>query len=181
MLERLVLGDTLNYATSVADYPASSGWVLKFRLVPRVSGSAIEITCTADGDLHRAQVSASTTAAWAAGTYSWLSWVEQGSEKYSVSNGQIQLIADPRSASAPLDLRTDAQVALDQSKAAFAAWTPTTRSYSIGGRSMEFNSPADILPVIRFWEGEVAKEANAAAMAKGMASGRRVFVRLGRG
>lgn len=181
MLERLILGDTLNFTTTVDGYAASAGWALKYRLIPRVSGSAIEITCTASGDLHLAQVDATTTANWVAGTYTWASWVEQGTEKYSVATGEIKLLVNPRTATAPFDLRTDAQVALDQAKAAFAAWTPTTKSYSIGGRSMEFNSAADILPVISYWEAEVAKETNAANMAKGMASGRRVLVRLGRG
>ena len=71
MLERLVLGDTLNYTTAVADYPASAGWALTYRLVPRSgAGTTIEFTSTADGDLHRLQVSATTTAAWTAGTWS---------------------------------------------------------------------------------------------------------------
>ena len=181
MLERLILGDTLDFTTTVDGYAASAGWVLKYRLIPRVSGTAIDITCTASGDLHRAQVDATTTANWGAGVYAWHSWVEKGTEKYSVASGEIKLLPNPRTATAPFDLRTDAQVALDQAKAAFAAWTPTTKSYSIGGRSMEFNSAADILPVIRYWESEVAKEANASNLAKGLASGRRVFVRLGRG
>lgn len=181
MLERLILGDTLNFTTTVDGYAASADWVLKYRLIPRLSGSAIDITCTASGDLHLCQVPAATTAGWTAGTYAWASWVEQGTEKYSVATGEIKLLANPRTATAPFDLRSDAEIALAQAKAAFAAWTPTTKSYSIGGRSMEFNTAADILPVISYWETEVAKEANAAAVAAGRPNGRRVFVRLGRG
>jgi hypothetical protein len=181
MLERLILGDTLNFATTVDGYPASSGWVLKYRLVPRTAGAAISITCIADGELHRAQVAATTTAGWTAGTYSWASWVELGTEKYSVATGSITLVADPRTASAPFDLRTEAEVALDQARAAFAAWTPTTKKYTIGGRSMEFNSTADIIPIVQFWEREVAKEQRANDLAKGLADRRRTYVRMSRG
>lgn len=185
MLDRLVLGDTLNYATTVAGYPASEGWTLSYRLVPRSgAGTAIEFSCSADTtdpEAHRAQVSAATTAAWAAGAYSWFSWVSKAAEKYSVSTGAITLVADPRSSSGPLDLRTEAEVALAQAKAALAAWTPTTRSYTIGQRSMTFNSTADIIPIIQYWEREVAKERRAAARASGLDTGRNVYVRLGRG
>lgn len=182
MLERLVLGDTLNYTTAVADYPASAGWALTYRLVPRSgAGTAIEFTSTADGDLHRLQVSATTTAAWTAGTYSWHSWVSLGVEKYTVATGAISLLADPRSSSGPLDLRTEAEIALADAKAALAAWTPTTRSYTIAGRSMTFSTTAEIVPLIQYWEREVAKEKRAVALAKGGPDPRRVYVRMSRG
>lgn len=181
MLERLTLGDSLNFTTTVSGYSAASGWVLKYRLIPRASGTAIDITCTADGELHRATVAASTTAGWTAGTYTWASWVEKAGEKYSVANGSIQLLADPRTATSTYDLRTDAQIALDQAKAALKAWTPTTKRYSIAGREMEFNTPGDIIKVIQFWENEVAREANAAGMAAGLKNRRRIQVRLNRG
>lgn len=180
MLERLIVGDTLNYATTVVGYSAADAWVLKYRLIPRGSGSAIEITCTADGELHRAQVSAATTSAWATGTYTWASWVEKAGEKYSVANGSIVLLADPRTATSTYDLRTDAQIALDQAKAALKAWTPTTKRYSIAGRDMEFNSASEIIGLIAYWESEVAKETNAIALASGQRSRRQVFVRLNR-
>lgn len=180
MLERLTLGDTLNFTTAVSGYGAASGWTLKFRLIPRTSGSAISITCAADGDLHRASVDATTTAAWTAGIYNWSSWVEKAAEKYSVASGVITLLADPRTINAPYDLRTDAQIALDQAKAALKAWTPTTKRYSIAGREMEFNSVTEIIELIGYWETEVAKEANALALASGQRSRRQVFVRLNR-
>lgn len=181
MLERLVLGDTLNYTTAVADYTASAGWTLTYRLVPRSgAGTAIEFSSTADGDLHRLQVGAATTAAWAAGSYSWHSWVTKAGEKCTVATGAITLIADPRTSSGPLDLRSDAEIALAAAKAALAAWTPTTRSYTIAGRSMTFSTTAEIVPIIQYWEREVAKERRAADMAKGAPDSRRVYVRMGR-
>lgn len=183
MQDSLFLGDSLNFTTSVADYLPSDGWTLKFRLIPRVSGAAISITTTqdtTDSSLHRAQVTAATTAAWAAGIFNWASWVEKAAEKYSVSQGVITLRADPRTSSAPYDLRSDAQIALDQARAAFAGWSPTTKSYQIAGREMVFNSAAEILSVISYWENQVLAETNAAGMAAGLKSRRKVMVRLGR-
>jgi hypothetical protein len=180
MLERLTLGDTLNFTTTVTGYPASEGWALKYVLVPRASGpTPITITTTADGDDHVAQVPASTTTGWTDGAYSWHSWVEKASEKYSVASGSITLLPDPRSATV-LDTRTPARVALDQAQAAFRSWTPTMRSYTIGGRSMTFNSTADILQVIDRLKADVQREERAEKLAKGLRDPRKVFVRLGR-
>lgn len=180
MQERLTLGRTLNFATTVADYPASDGWTLKIALIPRAGGSVVTLTSAADGDDHRFQVTAATTGAWTAGTYNWASWVEKAGEKYDVSQGVTDLLANPESATTGYDIRTQAQKALDDARAALAAWTPTTKRYAINGREMEFSSQADIIALVSYWESEVAREENSARMAKGLATNRQVFVRLGR-
>lgn len=182
MLETLILGDTLNFTTNVAAYPASSGWTLKLRLLPRVSGSNIDLTSapdTTDPTLHRFQASATITAAWAAGSYSWASWVEKAAEKYSVDTGVMTLKADPRNSSAPFDGRSPARVALDAAKAALYAWSAssTTVRYKIGEREMQFNTKAEIVGLISRLEVEVNREVNADRRSKGLASKNRVFVR----
>ncbi len=180
MLERLVIGDSLNFSTTVADFPASEGWTLKFRLVPRASGTAIDITSSADGDAHRVQVTAATTAQWVAGFYSWHSSVEKAGEKYTVETGSTQLVADPRQA-ATLDLRTSAQTALDNVNALLQGKATTgTLSYRIGERTLESYSIAELLQLKSHLQTEVAREANAADMAKGLPSRRVVNVRLAR-
>lgn len=180
----LTAGTTLSYTTSVPDYPANASWVLKTRLIPRVSGSAILLTGAADGTdptLHRITASAATTAAWAAGVYSWASWVEKAGEVYDIGTGTVEITPDPRLATAgALDTRSDAQVALEAAKAALAAWSPTTKSYTIGERSYTFNSPQDIFAVINYWQNQVKREEDALAMAAGLGSRRKVYVRLNR-
>jgi hypothetical protein len=185
MQQRIVIGDTLSFTTSVPDYPADEGWVLKHRLVPRTgAGAAIALTGTADSDdpsLHLTEVSAAVSAAWTAGQYSWVSYVEQGTQSYTLSTGSVELLANPRTSSAPLDLRTQAEIALADAKAALASWTGTTKSYTIGNRSMTFNTRAEIVEKIEFWEMEVQREQRALRLAKGLADPRKTFVRLGRG
>lgn len=179
----LTAGTTLSYTTSVPGYPANESWVLKYRLVPRVSGAAILLTGAADGadpTLHRITASAAVTAGWTAGMYSWASWVEKAAEVYDVAKGSVKVLPDPRAITAPFDTRSDAQIALEAARAALAAWTPTTKSYTIGDRSYTFNSPDEILSVISFWQSEVKREENAAGMAAGLASRRKVCVRLNR-
>ncbi|MBK9362994.1 MAG: hypothetical protein IPM99_18770 [Rubrivivax sp.] len=178
MQSEIIAGDTLNYRVSGGAHPASAGWVLRFRLVPRAAGGTVlSVSTTADGDDYLVQTS---TAGWDAGVYAWSAWVELGAEQYTLEQGQITVLPDPRTAVAGTDTRTQAEIALDAAKAALAAWTPTTRRYRINGREMEFNSPGDIIAIIRHWEGEVRREQSAAAMAAGRASGRKVYVRMGR-
>lgn len=181
MQERLTLGRTLNFATTVADYPASDGWTLKIALIPRAGGSVVTLTSAADGDDHRFQVTAATTGAWTAGTYNWASWVEKAGEKYDVSQGVTDLLANPESATTGYDIRTQAQKALDDARAALAAWTPTTKRYAINGREMEFSSKADIIAIIGYWEQQVAQEERAVAISKGLGDRRQIYLRLGRG
>lgn len=182
-LDAFHVGSTLNFTTSVPEYPANDGWTLKYRLVPRVSGTAIVLTGSSDDstpELHRIEAAAATTATWAAGAYSWASWVEKGGEIYDLSHGSVTLLPDPRVATAPLDLRTDAEKALAAAEAALASWTPTMRSYTIGGRSMTFQATAEIVPIVSYWKLQVQRERRAEALRKGLPDPRKVFVRLGR-
>ena len=176
--DKIVIGDTLNFPTTVPDYLASDGWTLTYRLIQRTTGTPIEITAVANGDDYAVQASAATTATWSAGEYSWASWVTKANEVYSLGSGTCTLLPNPRTAAAGTDLRTAAQIALDDAKAAFKAWTPTQRRYRIGEREMEFNKPADIIVVIEFWQREVAAEQRAADGVKGYPDKRKVYVRM---
>lgn len=184
MQDRLVAGDSLNFTTSVPDYTPADGWTLVYRLVPRSGSGAIQLTSAADPDdstLHRIQAAAATTAGWAAGTYSWASWVEQGAERHSLSTGVCTILADPATATANLDLRSDAQRALDDARAAFYAMAaqPHVRRYRIAGREMEFRDTADLAALIDKLEREVAAEDRRERAAKGYADRRRYQVRIG--
>lgn len=181
-LQELVAGDTLNFLSSTPGYSAADGWTLKYRLVPRTAGgAAITLTATAEGADHRVQVAASTTANWVADTYGWSAWVENtGGEKYTVQSGQIVIKPDPRQAAGGADTRSLARRALDDARTALAAWKPTKRRYRIGDREMEFNTTADIVQAINYWELQVQREDQAARAASGLPSRRKAYVRLGR-
>lgn len=177
MQQELVAGDSLNFLTTVKDYPASDGWVLKFRLAPRTAGnSAIDLTAVAESADFRTTAAASTTAAWSPDSYSWTSWVEKSGEVYTVASGQIVVKQNPRTAPAGFDGRTGAAKALDDARTALYAFNPTRKRYKIGEREMEFNSTAEILKHITFLEQQVAKEDVLAGRAEKV--GRRIHSRI---
>jgi hypothetical protein len=178
----LIAGDTLNFETTVPAYPPSASWVAKIRLVPRAGGSPIVITAASagGGERYAFQVGPSVTATWPAGVYGWSLWVERAGERYTQESGQLTVRPDPAAMAGGIDTRSQAQKALEDARAALAAWTPTTRKYTIGGRQMEFNSVAEILQLISHWQVEVKREQAAERMAAGLDARRKVHVRIGR-
>ena len=179
--QTLISGDTLTFLTSLADYPANAGWVLTYRLVPRaVGGSAVSLSSTAEGADHRITATADTTAGWVTGAYGWAAYVTKGAERYTVDSGQLTVLPNPGTVTAGTDTRTQAEKALDDARAAFAAWSPTRRSYRIGDREMTFNSADEIISLISYWENVVAREVRTADKAKGRPDRRQLYVRMGR-
>ena len=65
-------------------------------------------------------------------------------------------------------MRSQARRALDDAKAALAAWTPTRRRDKVADREQEFNSAQEITRVISYWQREVDRE-------DGRAQGGRVY------
>lgn len=183
MQDSITLGFTLNYTTAVADYPASSGWVLHTRLVPRSGSGAVDLVSSADATdptLHRTSASAATTAGWTAGTYSWQSWVESGGEKYEVSSGQVTLRANPITAGT-LDNRSDAEIALDYVTTALSGKASSAvMSYRIGERELRSYPMGELIALKDQLQTEVKRERRAAALAKGLADPSKVYVRLAR-
>lgn len=180
MPTRLVAGETFNYRAVVPDYPAGDGWGLTLYFNPRAGGDIVSVTSTADGDNHLLQVAATVTADWAAGSYGWELWASLVGERYRIDAGLLEVSQGLVSATAGLDTRTQAERALDDANAALAAWTPTTRRYRIGDREMEYNGRAEILEIIAHWEAIVRRERNAARIAAGLKSDRKIYGRMGR-
>jgi hypothetical protein len=185
MQAQIVAGDTLSFLTATPGYPASEGWELKHRLVPRsVGAAAIDLTSTAEGDDHRTEASAAATAAWIAGAYGWASWVELGSAKHSIDSGQVVIQPNPRAAAAGADSRSQAERARDDCKAALAAFAGGTNSgvrrYRIGEREMEFSNRADVVKELTYWENEVARELRNKRLAQGRPDPRKTYVRINR-
>lgn len=181
--QELVAGTTLNFLTVVPDYPATAGWTLKYYLRLRTGAGAIDLTAAAEGADYRVQVPASgagSTVLWTAGVYGWESRVEKGTEKYPVDSGQITIRPDISGMAGTYDSRSQARKALDDARAALAAWTPTTRRYRIGTRELEFSSKADIVGAIEFWTAEVKREEREDAMRRGAPDPRRAYMRLNR-
>lgn len=91
--EELVVGDSWKWKKTLADYPASDGWVLSYAF--RSSGKpVIDITSSADGDDHSVSVAATGTVVFQAGTYHWQSRVTKGADVHTIATGRTKILSD---------------------------------------------------------------------------------------
>ena len=171
-------GDTWKWTRSLADYPASA-WTLKYRFKSPTAG--FEITATTSGNDYAITVAAATTAAYAAGTYTWIAWVEGGTaEKYTVDTGIMAVDADYRSgtATASLDDRSHARKTLAAIESWIESRNPGVAEYEIAGRRMKYISIAELLKLRQSYKTEVAAEEAAEAIRNGLGTSRRIQFRL---
>lgn len=178
----LTAGDTVQWTRSLSDYPASAGWVLKYRLIN--AAGKIDITAGASGADHLVNVAAATTAAWAAGTYAWHGYVEKGAERYTIGTGSIVIRPNLAAEAAGFETRSTAKQILDELEAAYKDYATNgqglVQRYTIGGREMWFKSAADFIQQIEYWRKQVQDEAVVESMAKGLGNPRRLFARFAR-
>lgn len=183
-ITKLIAGDSLDFSTTVADYPATDGWTLRYRLVPRFSTptqAPIDITAaTHEVSAYRVQVAASTTAGWAAGAYGWASWVEKVGQRVTLEQGgELTIAPDPAAIAQGTDTRSAAQVALAAIKALILGKaTSGQESYRINGRELRSYPLADLLALQSRIEADVLRENRAAAVAAGQGNPSRYGVRL---
>lgn len=146
-------GDTATWLRSLADYPASDGWVLSYVLVK--AGSQIAITAAASGADHLVEVAAATTAGWAAGTYSWQERATLADKVYTTNTGTLAIVASFAAAVGGLDARTHAEKTLSALEAWIENHDPAVASYQIGDRQMQYISITDLLKLRDVYRREV--------------------------
>lgn len=174
MKTEIIVGDTLDFETTVTDYPATDGWTLYHRLVPLTAGAAISMTATtaADGISYRTQVAPAVTAAYVAGEYAWNSWVAKTGARQSVESGQVTLLPDPAVTVAPMDNRSHARKVLESIQAVIEGRaTVDQQEYSIGDRTLKLTPVPDLILLKQHFQREVAKEDNATRLANGLGNG----------
>lgn len=174
-------GDTLKFTRSLADYPASEGWVLSYTLVNATA--KISFSASASGDDYLVNVAVSTTAAWVAGDYSWVSRVTKAAEVFTVSNGTLTILPNLAAVGVTaFDGRSNARIILDSLLAAYKTHSVSGSAhigeYEIAGRRMKYRSAAEILQQISHWQTIVAAEERAERINKGLKPGNRLLVRL---
>lgn len=159
---RFRAGDTVAWTKSLADFPASDGWILHYRFIN--STNKIDLTATASGSDHLVSISAAVSALYVAGDYTWTSWVTLGSDRYTVAGGRVSILPDLAAVEANgFDLRSNARKTLDLIDAAMLshganAWT---QEYSIAGRSMRFTSVGEFFAFRSKLQQEVKAEERA--------------------
>lgn len=169
-------GDTLADLFDLSDYPAPT-WVLHFALTSATTKYTAD--CSANGSSHQLAVTSATTAGWAAGTYTWVSYVTTGSTRTTLSSGTVQILPD-LVAAANYDGRSAARKALDAAEAALADYGSKAylQEFQIGDRRQKFQTPGDFIAWVDKLRAMVRAEEASARLARGLAPKNKLLVRF---
>jgi hypothetical protein len=185
-LSKLIAGDSLDFTTSVADYPATAGWTLKYRLIPRFTSpvqAPITLTATTyETSSYRVEAGPSETDGWAPGVYSWASWVEKVGSRVTIEQGgELTVAPDPGAATQGTDVRSSAQQALDAVTAMLSGKASSgVAAYRIAGRELRSYELTELIKLQSSLRADVQRERRAASIAAGLGNPSRFGVRLAR-
>jgi len=142
---RLTAGDTCEWLIALADYPAPT-WTLSYALVNASGYVVITASQYESGTAHHINVDAATTALWDSGTYSYQATVTDGSDRFKVESGTIDIIADFADKLTGYDDRSFAKKALDAIEAVILGRASQAQlEYAIAGRQLKFIPPAELM------------------------------------
>jgi hypothetical protein len=168
-------GDTAKWFKTLADYPASTGWVLSYALVN--ASVRLAFSGAAAGDDFLVTVAAATTASWAPGAYDFRATVTKSGEVFTVGQGRITVAP---AFGAAIDARSSARRMLEAVEATVEGRASSaTAEYEIAGRKLRYIPVPELLTLRDRLRQDVAREDAAARIAKGLGNPGRVYVRFG--
>lgn len=174
---RMHAGATTQWTKSISDYPAPT-YTLKYYLTGPADLTIAGAQYGTSTD-HLVSVSATQSAAWIFGKYTWQSYAEKGSgdtlERYYLGAGSVQIDT--------VTGKSDARVIYDDLIAKYKSLASTgmqVQSYSISGLAMTYTKPQDMLDAIKYWAGVVRDEEDALVVESGGRNPRHVGGRFRR-
>ena len=172
-------GDSITWKISNSDYPASSGWALKYDIIK--NDTRIALTSTASGADHLIEITATASGLYDAGEYYWRSYVTKGSEKYGISEGHIEILANLSTATTGHDFRSTVKKVIDALETALegtaSASELTIISQSCGDLSVTRKS--DIYDELQKWKSIYETEKSKLEVSQGRGSKRNaVYMRF---
>jgi len=106
----LVAGESWKWTKSLSDYPADT-WTLNYYFLLSTGTTTFNITAAADGTDYLIDVAPATTAAYTPGSYKWQAFVDDGTDKFKVCCGDMEVLPDFSSDTS--DPRSDVEIILD--------------------------------------------------------------------
>lgn len=181
--DTLTAGDTWAWTRLLQNYDPDSGWVLSYALVSPTIATPIKITGTNNGDgQHKIEVDAVTTAAYAAGYYTWQAYVTNAgtTERYKLFDGQLTIEANFATAAGILDARTQVKQVLDalESMILGKALVGDQLHYSINGRTLNRMSPHDIVYWRNYYRSLYTQELRRQRIARGLSDNGKITARF---
>lgn len=176
-------GDTVKFnIPATTDYSSTTSWVGTFTLKHDTGNDAISVTGVADGSGGwDFTLTATQTAGFHVETHWWQLYVTKAAERYTLSQGSLQVFANIPTAGNTYNGRSQAQIDLEAVQAEMRARISGggVQEYTIGNRSLKKVPMADLIALESKLKADVARDLRADRIAKGLNSGRAVYVRFG--
>lgn len=144
----ITAGESVSWRVSLADYPASSSWVLTYTLVK--SDNQIQIAAAASGADHLVEIPYTTTQAYDPGEYDYQAHVSNGTERYRVGSGKIEILADFAVQVDGYDNRDWLDTSIEALQASIQSRASKTQlSQTVGGVQIQHMSLTDQINALR--------------------------------
>lgn len=156
--EKLRAGDTATWIRELSDYLPADSWILYYAAT--TASAQILITGSDNGDgRHLVDVAKATTAAWDAGIYRIIGYVDNGTDRHEVYDNYLEITPDLSAATSGVEARSTVKQTLDALDAVILGKASKDQlSYSIAGRSLSHYSPEELLTwrreYLRLWHAE---------------------------
>lgn len=175
-------GDTVKWnQPATPDYSSTTGWAAAFALRHATGNDALNINgVAAAGGGWDFTITATQSAALHANGHWWQLTVSKAGERFTLGTGHLTVQANIPASGNTYDGRSQAQIDLDAVRAAMRTRIAggEVQEYSIGNRSLKKMPMADLIALETKLMADVAREKRAERLAKGMNSGRAVYVRF---
>jgi hypothetical protein len=177
----ITAGDTLVFNTSAgSDSSGNAVTAAAYTLSTSIrgSGGSIDAAGTANGSDWQTTIAGTSTANLAPGQYQWASYASKTGVRVTLETGTLTVLANLATATS-FEARSHARRMLDAIEAMLERRaTKEQQEYTIGNRSLKFIPLPEILQLRTAYRGEVAREANAERIARGLPTQNKVLVRL---
>lgn len=182
----IIAGDTLAWTKDLADYPATDGWHLSYRLRGNTNYDIAWGThVTTDGAGFSISVPAATTSSWVPGNFWLFGFVTDGTERHQIIKVQVTVQPDSQTVSQSYDGRSHARKALDAIEAVLegsASREESMYQLDFGGkmRQLQFCPKEELIKMRNYYKREVDSELAAERIAKGLGGKSQILVRFTR-
>lgn len=174
----ITAGDTVTWSRSLPDYPATDGWLLSYALR---GPTAIDITAAANGVDHLVDVGTVVSSGYADGLYTMQGYVSNGTSRFTVYTGPVTIKPDLAAAGAGYDGRSHVKRTLDAIEAVIEGRASKgDQQLSIDGTTLIKMTATDLLNLRTRYQNEYRREQQAARVAQGKNSGRKIVTRFKR-
>ena len=174
----LYAGDTINWLISCADYPATSGWTLKYKAVS--STGYFAITTTPSGADHLASVAMATTAAYTPGNYTLTKYVESITELVTLAELLLTVRPAFSGKTAAYDARSHVKKVLDAIEATLEGRAAVDQlELTIDGTTLKRMPIEQLITLRSTYAAEYQRELQAERLNAGLPTGSgRLLMRL---